>query len=54
MDMRCPDARPVAANGLIDDDQAMTAETLPEVRMPNRDGFVSAWPSPGEGQGPDG
>ena len=44
----------LAANGLIDEDQAMTAETLPEVRMPNRDGFVSAWPSPAEGQRPDG
>lgn len=27
-------------NGIIDEDQEMSARTLPEVRMPNRDGFV--------------
>ena len=36
----------LAANGLIDEDRAMTAATLPEVRMPNRDGFVEWWPDP--------
>lgn len=30
------------ANGIIDRDAVMSARTLPEVRMPNRDGFVWA------------
>ena len=28
-------------NGIIDDTQVMDAQTLPKIRMPNRDGFVS-------------
>jgi mono/diheme cytochrome c family protein len=28
-------------NGIINDDQVMDAKTLPKVKMPNRDGFVS-------------
>ncbi len=34
----------LALNGIIDDDDVMNAQTLPEVRMPNRDGFVLAYP----------
>ena len=33
-------------NGIIDDDQAITAETLPAIEMPNRDNFVLAYPEP--------
>lgn len=32
-------------NGIIAEDAVMNAETLPEVEMPNRDGFTPAWPS---------
>ncbi len=31
-------------NGIIGEDVAMNAQTLPQVKMPNRDGFVSDWP----------
>jgi mono/diheme cytochrome c family protein len=31
-------------NGIIGEDLAMNAQTLPQVRMPNRDGFISDWP----------
>ena len=31
-------------NGIIGEDVAMNAQTLPQVRMPNRDGFISDWP----------
>src|SRR6266542_3595493 len=31
-------------NGIIGEDVAMNAKSLPAVRMPNRDGFVSDWP----------
>lgn len=34
----------LALNGLIEEDEVMNAETLPEVRMPNRDGFVARFP----------
>lgn len=34
----------LALNGIIDEDEVMNAQTLPEVRMPNRDGFVLAYP----------
>ncbi len=33
-------------NGLIPADAAMNARDLPQVRMPNRDGFVSYYPTP--------
>ena len=33
-------------NGIIEKDEAMDAETLPDVRMPNRDNFILAWPPP--------
>src|SRR5262245_6208410 len=31
-------------NGVIGEDVAMNAQSLPQVKMPNRDGFVSDWP----------
>jgi mono/diheme cytochrome c family protein len=31
-------------NGIIGEDAVMNAQTLPQVKMPNRDGFVSDWP----------
>jgi cytochrome c len=34
----------LALNGIIDDDDEMNARTLARVRMPNRDGFVLAYP----------
>lgn len=32
-------------NGIVGEDAQMNAETLPQVKMPNRDGFISGWPS---------
>jgi S-disulfanyl-L-cysteine oxidoreductase SoxD len=34
----------LALNKIIGDDDVMNAETLPKVRMPNRDGFISRYP----------
>jgi cytochrome c len=31
-------------NGIVDEDAQMNAQTLPQVKMPNRDGFISDWP----------
>jgi S-disulfanyl-L-cysteine oxidoreductase SoxD len=31
-------------NGIIGEDLAMDAQSLPQVKMPNRDGFISDWP----------
>jgi cytochrome c len=31
-------------NGIVGEDAVMNAQTLPHVKMPNRDGFVSDWP----------
>ena len=33
-------------NGILEQDEALDAETLPDVRMPNRDNFILAYPSP--------
>ena len=33
-------------NGIIDDDQVMDADSLPDVEMPNRENFVLAYPEP--------
>ncbi len=33
-------------NEIIDADAVMTADSLPNVAMPNRDGFISYWPEP--------
>jgi len=32
-------------NGIIGDNDVINADTLPKVRMPNRDGFISAYPA---------
>lgn len=32
-------------NGIIGEDLAMNAQSLPQVKMPNRDGFISNWPA---------
>jgi hypothetical protein len=34
----------LAKNGIIRERDEMNARTLPKVRMPNRDGFVLAYP----------
>ena len=34
----------LARNKLIGDNDTMNAETLPKVRMPNRDGFILRFP----------
>jgi mono/diheme cytochrome c family protein len=34
----------LALNKIIGENDAMNAETLPKVRMPNRDGFISRYP----------
>ena len=34
----------LAINGVIGEDAAMNAQSLPQVKMPNRDGFVADWP----------
>ena len=34
----------LAENKIIDAGETMSAETLPKVRMPNRDGFIMAYP----------
>ena len=31
-------------NGIVGEDAVMNAQTLPQVKMPNRDGFASEWP----------
>jgi len=31
-------------NGVVGEDAVMNAQSLPQVKMPNRDGFVSDWP----------
>ena len=35
----------LALNGIIDDDDTMNARTLARVEMPNRDGFILAYPA---------
>ena len=34
----------LAINGIVGEDAVMNAQTLPQVKMPNREGFVSDWP----------
>lgn len=34
-------------NGIVPQDAALDADNLAKIKMPNRDGFVSAYPSPG-------
>jgi S-disulfanyl-L-cysteine oxidoreductase SoxD len=31
-------------NGIVGEDVAMDAQSLPQVKMPNRDGFIAEWP----------
>jgi len=31
-------------NGIVSEDAVMNAQSLPQVKMPNRDGFISDWP----------
>jgi cytochrome c len=37
-------------NGIIKENQEMNARTLPRVKMPNRDGFIMAYPPKAAGQ----
>ena len=37
----------LALNGIVGEDVVMNAQSLPQVKMPNRDGFVSDWPPRG-------
>jgi mono/diheme cytochrome c family protein len=39
-------------NGIVPQAATLDANTLPKIKMPNRDGFVSADPSPGAGAKP--
>ncbi len=34
----------LARNGIIAEDFVLDAKSLPQVKMPNRDGFINAWP----------
>ena len=34
-------------NGIVPQDTTLDADTLAKIKMPNRDGFVSAYPAPG-------
>jgi len=36
----------LSIDGIVADDAVLDAETLPEVEMPNADGFISWWPPP--------
>jgi cytochrome c len=38
-------------NGILDDNAVLDAHTLPEVRMPNRDGFIDVWETEERDQG---
>jgi len=31
-------------NGIVSEDAVMNAQSLPQVKMPNREGFISDWP----------
>jgi S-disulfanyl-L-cysteine oxidoreductase SoxD len=35
-------------NGIVSEDAVMNAQSLPQVKMPNRDGFISDWPPRGK------
>jgi len=39
-------------NGIVPQDSTLDADNLAKIKMPNRDGFVSAYPSPGAGAKP--
>ena len=42
----------LSLNGIVPQDTTLDAANLANVKMPNRDGFVSAYPSPGAGAKP--
>jgi len=31
-------------NGIVSEEAVMNAQSLPQVKMPNREGFISDWP----------
>ncbi len=39
-------------NGIVPEDAALGADNLAKIKMPNRDGFVSAYPPPGAAPSP--
>ena len=39
-------------NGIVPDDAALDADNRARIKMPNRDGFVSEYPSPDSGAKP--
>jgi S-disulfanyl-L-cysteine oxidoreductase SoxD len=39
-------------NGIVPQDATEDADTLAKIKMPNRDGFVSAYPAPGSAPKP--
>lgn len=39
-------------SGIVPQDATLDADTLPKIKMPNRDGFVSAHPAPAGGANP--
>jgi cytochrome c len=36
----------LSIDGIVPKDALLDAKSLPQVKMPNRDGFVSWWPVP--------
>jgi cytochrome c len=36
----------LSIDGIVEPGAVLDAQSLPKVRMPNRDGFVSWWPKP--------
>ena len=42
----------LALNGIVPQDTMLDADSLLTIEMPNRDGFVSAYPTPGAGAEP--
>ena len=36
----------LSVDGIVAKDATLDAKSLPQVKMPNRDGFVSYWPLP--------
>ncbi len=36
----------LSIDGVVPKDAVLDAKSLPQVKMPNRDGFVSWWPPP--------
>jgi cytochrome c len=36
----------LSIDGIVPSDATLDAKSLPRVKMPNRDGFISWWPKP--------